>query len=90
MSTTRKSYPSDVTDAEWEFLLPYLTLMREDAPQREHALRALFNAMRYVVKTGCQWRYLLHDFPLGQPFISRHDAGSTPMSSNKPPTIFAR
>jgi hypothetical protein len=29
MSTTRKSYPSDVSDAEWEFLLPYLTLMRE-------------------------------------------------------------
>lgn len=63
MSTTRKSYPSDVTDVEWEFLLPYLTLMREDAPQREHSLRALFNALRYVVKTGCQWRYLPHDFP---------------------------
>ena len=63
MSTTRKSYPSDVTDVEWEFLLPYLTLMREDAPQREYALRDLFDAMRYVVKTGCQWRYLPHDFP---------------------------
>ena len=63
MSTTGKSYPSDVTDVEWEFLLPYLTLMREDAPQREYALRELFNAMRYVVKTGCQWRYLPHDFP---------------------------
>ncbi len=63
MSTTRKSYPSDVTDAEWEFLVPYLTLMREDAPQRDHALRELFNAVRYVVKTGCQWRFLPHDFP---------------------------
>src|SRR5436190_10201342 len=63
MSTTRKSYPSDVSDAEWEFLLPYLCLMREDAPQRDHALRELFNALRYVVKTGCQWRYLPHDFP---------------------------
>jgi transposase len=63
MNATRKSYPSDVTDAEWEFLLPYLTLMREDAPQREYALRDLFNALRYVVKTGCQWRYLPHDFP---------------------------
>jgi transposase len=63
MSKTGKSYPSDVTDAEWEFLLPYLTLMREDAPQREYPLRLLFNAMRYVVKTGCQWRYLPHDFP---------------------------
>ncbi len=63
MNTTRKSYPSDVTDAEWEFLLPYLTLMRDDAPQREYPLRELFNAMRYVVKTGCQWRFLPHDFP---------------------------
>ena len=63
MSSTRKSYPSDVTDEEWEYLLPYLTLMREDAPQREYALRELFNALRYVVKTGCQWRFLPHDFP---------------------------
>ena len=63
MNTTRKSYPSDVTDGEWEFLLPYLTLMREDAPQRAHALRELFDAIRYVVKTGCQWRFLPHDFP---------------------------
>src|SRR5579883_1892833 len=63
MSTTRKGYPSDVSDAEWEFLLPYLTLMREDAPQREHSLRELFNAVRYVVKTGCPWRFLPHDLP---------------------------
>jgi transposase len=63
MSTPRKGYPSDVSDAEWEFLLPYVTLMREDAPQREHSLRDLFNAVRYVVKTGCQWRFLPHDLP---------------------------
>ena len=63
MSTTRRSHPSDVTDGEWEFLLPYVCLMREDAPQREHPLRELFNALRYVVKTGCQWRFLPHDFP---------------------------
>src|SRR6267378_2210934 len=63
MNSTRKSYASDVTDAEWEFLLPYLTLMREDAPQRSHVLREVFNALRYVVKTGCQWRMLPHDFP---------------------------
>ena len=63
MSKARKSYPSDVSDVEWEFLLPYLTLMREDAPQREHALRDVFDALRYVVKTGCQWDFLPHDFP---------------------------
>src|SRR4051795_2230371 len=59
----RKPYPSDVSDAEWAFLVPYLTLMREDAPQREYALRDVFNAVRYVVKTGCQWDFLPHDFP---------------------------
>lgn len=63
MNTTRKSYPSDVSDAEWEFLLPYLTLMRSDAPQRGHDLKEVFNAVRYVIKTGCQWRMLPHDFP---------------------------
>src|SRR5215470_13042027 len=63
MNPTRKSYPSDVSDAEWEFLLPYLTLMREDAPQRAHDMREVFNAIRYVVRTGCQWRMLPHDLP---------------------------
>ena len=64
MSTTRTStYPSDVTDEQWEFLLPYLTLMTEAAPQRQYSLRDLFNAVRYIVRTGIQWRYLPHDFP---------------------------
>lgn len=63
MSKTRKSYPSDASDAEWEFLIPYLTLMREDAPQREYSLRDVFDAVRYVVKTGCQWDFLPHDLP---------------------------
>jgi transposase len=63
MGTTRRSYPSDVSDAEWEFLVLFLTLMREDAPQRDYPMRDLFNAIRYVVRTGCQWRYLPHDFP---------------------------
>jgi transposase len=59
----RKTYPSDVSDDEWAFVAPYLTLMREDAPQREHSLREVFNGLRYVVKTGCQWRYLPNDLP---------------------------
>ena len=63
MNTARRPCPSDVSDGEWEFLLPFLTLMREDAPQRGHPLREVFNAMRYVVKTGCQWRYSPNDLP---------------------------
>jgi transposase len=63
MSESRKAYKSDVSDAEWEFLVPYLTLMREDAPQREYILRDVFDALRYVVRTGCQWDMLPHDLP---------------------------
>jgi transposase len=59
----RKPYPSDVTDDEWAFIAPYLTLMREDAPQRDYPLRELFNGMRWVVRTGSQWRYMPHDLP---------------------------
>src|SRR2546423_1714636 len=63
MKKAGKPYPSDVSDAEWEFLAPYLTLMREDAPQRDYPLRRAFDAVRYVVRTGCQWDFLPHDFP---------------------------
>ena len=59
----RKPYPSDVTDEEWEFATPYLTLMTEDAPQREYELREVFNAMRWIVRTGSPWRYMPNDLP---------------------------
>src|SRR5262249_51229363 len=63
MSTGRKPYPSDVTDAEGGVLLPYLSMIREARPQREYVLRDVFDALRYVVRTGCQWDFLPHDFP---------------------------
>lgn len=59
----RKLYPSDVTDDEWSFVLPYLTLMREDAPQREHSLREVFNGLRWLIRTGSPWRYMPNDLP---------------------------
>jgi transposase len=61
--TRQKSYPSDVSDEEWAFVAPYLTLMREAAPQRVHDLREVFNGLRYIVKSGMQWRFLPHDLP---------------------------
>ena len=60
---TRKAYPSDVTDDEWAFVAPYVTLMKEDAPQREHDLREVFNGLRWIVRTGSQWRLMPHDLP---------------------------
>ena len=59
----RKAYPSDVTDDEWAFVAPYLTLMKEDAPQRDYPLREVFNGLRYVVRTGMQWRFMPNDLP---------------------------
>ena len=51
----RKSRYSDVRDDEWEFVAPYLTLMTQDAPQRDYPLRDVFDALRWLVKTGAQW-----------------------------------
>jgi len=48
----RKAYPSDVSDEEWAFVAPYLTLMTEDAPQREHPLREVFNGLRCTGRLG--------------------------------------
>lgn len=60
---SRKAYPSDVTDDEWAFVAPYLTLMKEDAPQRDYPLREVFNGLRYIVRTGMQWRFMPNDLP---------------------------
>ena len=59
----RKSYPTDVSDDEWAFIAPYLTLMTEDAPQRDYALREVFNGLRYIVRGGISWRMLPNDLP---------------------------
>jgi transposase len=56
-------YPTDVGDEEWAFVVPYLTLMKEVAPQREYPLRQVFNALRWLARAGAPWRLLPHDFP---------------------------
>jgi len=60
---TRKPYPSDVSDEECEFVAPYLTLLPLDANQRRHDLREVFNALRWLVRSGAHWRMLPHDLP---------------------------
>src|SRR5712691_2595417 len=63
MTNARKSYPSDVSDEEWNFCVSYLTLMAEAAPQRVYPLREIFNALRYLVRMGGVWRMMPHDLP---------------------------
>lgn len=61
--TRRKAYPTDVTDEEWSFAAPYLALITEDAPQRQHDLREVFNALRWMARAGAPWRMMPGDFP---------------------------
>ncbi len=60
---THQPYPSDVSDAEWQFVVPYLCLLPEDAGQRVHNLRDVLDAARWLVRSGSPWRYLPKDFP---------------------------
>src|SRR5918998_2887965 len=59
----RQPYASDVSDEEWALVAPYLTLMTPAAPEPRHDLREVFNGLRYIVKTGMQWRLMPHDLP---------------------------
>jgi transposase len=63
MSSIRTPYLSDVSDEEWAFVAPYLTLLAEDVSQRTYSLREVFNGLRYLVKTGAHWRMMPHDLP---------------------------
>ena len=55
----RKSYPSELTDSQWEEIEPLYTGMRKC----KWSKRELTNAVLYLVDTGCKWRQLPHDFP---------------------------
>lgn len=57
--TERKTYPTDLKDKEWEQLLPLLPLKRT----KPEKMREYINAILYVLRTGCAWRMLPHDFP---------------------------
>jgi transposase len=59
----RKPYPTDVSDEEWAFVAPYLSLMTPVAPQRVHDPREVFNALRWIVRAGAPWRFLPGDLP---------------------------
>ena len=63
MEIARRAYPSDVSDEEWALVAPYLCLLPEDAGQRSHPLREVFNGLRYIVKTGAQWRWMPNELP---------------------------
>src|SRR5262249_9366532 len=55
-------YPSDLTDAQWAFVEPLIPVYPGGRP-RETDMRDVVDAILYLVKTGCQWRFLPKDFP---------------------------
>jgi transposase len=63
MTTPRTSYPSNVSDEEWAFVVPYLLLLPEDAGQRTYSLRDVFNGLRWMVRAGAPWRMMPNDLP---------------------------
>jgi len=60
---TRKSYSTDLTDAEWDLFQPYMPINQVLGRNRSVDLREVLNAIYYLIRTGCQWRMLPHDFP---------------------------
>jgi putative transposase len=59
----RKSYPTDLTDMEWEILAPLIPPAKEGGHPRTTDMREICNAIYYHLKTGCQWNMLPGDFP---------------------------
>ena len=56
-------YPSDLADDEWAALQPYLPAAPRRGRPRTHPLRGILNAVFYLLRTGCPWRYLPSNFP---------------------------
>ena len=56
-------YPSDLTEAEWNLIKPMIPEARQGGRPRKTDMREVMNAVRYVLRTGCQWRQLPKDFP---------------------------
>lgn len=79
MSSVRASYPSDLSDGEWEQIAPQIPAVKSGGRPAKHSRREIVNAMAYVLRTGCAWRLLPHDFPPWQTvydyFSQWRDAG---------------
>jgi putative transposase len=59
----RKPYPTDLSDDEWNYIEPHMPPPLGHGRPRIHSLREILNAIFYVLRSGCQWRLLPHDFP---------------------------
>ena len=62
----RPAYDTDLTDAEWEIIGPLIPPAKPGGRPRKYDKREVVNAMFYLLRTGCAWRHLPHDFPRWQ------------------------
>jgi putative transposase len=63
MTTRNQRYASDLTDDEWAIIAPLLPRAKPGGRPRTIDRRAVLDAIFYILRTGCQWRMLPHDFP---------------------------
>jgi putative transposase len=63
ISARRKAYPSDLTDAQWELLAPFIPEVSPLATVPTVERREIVNGILYVLRTGCSWRQMPHDLP---------------------------
>ncbi len=59
----RRAYQTDLSDAEWTYIEPYIPTPKAPGRPRVHTLREILDAIFYIVRSGCAWRLLPHDFP---------------------------
>lgn len=59
----RQPYPTDLTDHQWDVLAPLLPAPKPGGRPRTQDMREIMNALFYVMRTGCPWRMVPHDFP---------------------------
>jgi len=63
---TRKPYPSDLTDAQWDILAPLIPEPSPESPREPISRREIVNGILYLLRTGCSWRQMPHDLPNGK------------------------
>jgi transposase len=63
---TRKPYPSDLTDGQWEILAPLIPEPSAQSTRAAIPRREIVNGILYLLRTGCSWRQMPHDLPNGK------------------------
>lgn len=66
MTKNRQEYPTDLNDTQWSVIAPYLPEAKKTGRPRKYSMREILAAIFYMLRAGCSWRMLPHDFPSWQ------------------------